>query len=191
MKRITMQVTKTPILGLQLIEPEIKTDQRGYFMECYHQEKLAQFGIDNHFVQENQSFSTKGILRGLHYQLNPYAQAKLIRVVEGEIWDVAVDIRPGSPTFGKWEGILLSAKNKKQLLIPRGYAHGFSVIGEQATVSYKCDNFYNPEAEAGIYCLDKQLAIDWKISYPPTLSVKDQQLPSFENAIINFEYKVL
>ena len=186
-----MRITKTSILGLPLIEPELKIDQRGYFMEVYHREKLANLGITNEFIQENQSYSKKGTIRGLHYQLHPYAQAKLIRVIEGEIWDVAVDIRQGSPTFGKWEGILLAADNKKQLLIPRGYAHGFSVISTQATVLYKCVNFYHPESEAGIYCLDKHLGIDWKINTPPILSTKDQQLPHFDKAIINFNYKVL
>jgi dTDP-4-dehydrorhamnose 3,5-epimerase len=184
-----MQITKTPLLGLQIIESDIKLDPRGYFMECYHQERLAQLGIHTQFVQENQSHSKKGTVRGLHYQLNPYAQAKLIRVIDGEIWDVAVDIRQGSPTFGQWEGILLSAKNNKQLLIPRGYAHGFAVISEQATIIYKCDNFYHPEAEAGIYWLDPQLAINWKITTTPLLSARDQQLPCLEKAIINFVYQ--
>ena len=186
-----MQIRKTPILSLQIIEPELKIDQRGYFMEIYHQKKLAELGITNEFVQENQSYSKKGTIRGLHYQLHPHAQAKLIRVIAGEIWDVVVDIRQHSPTFGKWEGILLTADNKKQLLVPRGYAHGFSVISDQATVIYKCDNFYHPKSEAGIYCLDKHLGIDWKINASPILSTKDQHLPAFENDIINFNYDLL
>jgi len=186
-----MQITKTPILGLTIIEPELKTDQRGYFMECYHQEKLTHLGIHNQFVQENQSFSKKGTIRGLHYQLNPYAQAKLIRVIDGAIWDIVVDLRQGSPTFGQWEGIMLSAENNKQLLIPRGYAHGFAVMSQEATIIYKCDNFYHPEAEAGIHWLDPELAIDWKINAPPLLSARDQQLPCLEKAIINFEYQPL
>lgn len=186
-----MRITKTPILGLEIIEPDIKLDPRGYFMECYHKKKIAQLGIHNQFVQENQSFSKKGTVRGLHYQLNPHAQAKLIRVIDGEIWDIAVDIRQGSPTFGQWEGVMLSAENNKQLLIPRGYAHGFAVTSQQATIIYKCDNFYYPEAEAGIYWLDPQLAIDWKIDASPLLSNRDQQLPHLEKAIINFEYKPL
>ena len=181
-----MKVAKTPILGLQIIELEVKIDQRGYFMECYHEEKFSQLGIVNLWIQENQSLSKKNTIRGLHYQLHSYAQAKLVRVIEGEIWDVAVDIRHKSPNFGKWEGVMLSAENKKQLVIPRGYAHGFSVLSPQATVLYKCDNFYCPAAEAGIYCLDPQLAIDWKIDAEPILSLRDQQLPSFEKAIINF-----
>ncbi len=184
-----MLLTKTPILGLQVIEPEVKKDDRGYFMEVYHQEKLAQLGINNQFVQENQSYSKQGTIRGLHYQLHPYTQAKLIRVVVGKIWDVAVDIRSGSSTFGTWEGIILSAENQKQLLLPKGYAHGFSVLSKHATVLYKCDNIYHPDAEAGIYCFDTQLRIDWKLNAPPLLSEKDQQLPSFDQALINFTYE--
>lgn len=184
-----MWISKTPILGLSVIESKVKNDDRGYFMETYHQEKLARLGILNTFVQDNQSYSKNGTIRGLHYQLNPYAQAKLIRVVAGVIWDVAVDIRLGSPTFGKWEGILLSADNTKQLLVPQGYAHGFSVISEYAIVIYKCDHIYWPEAEAGVYCFDKQLAIDWRLSGSPLLSEKDQQLPCLEKAITNFIYQ--
>lgn len=190
-----MQISKTPILGLQIIEPELKIDQRGYFMEVYHREKLEKLGITNEFVQENQSHSIKGTIRGLHYQLEPRTQAKLIRVVAGQIWDVVVDIRQHSPTFGKWERILLSADNRKQLLVPPGYAHGFSVLSDQATVIYKCDNFYHPASEAGIYCLDPQLAIDWGIDLGipnfPILSTKDQDLPAFKKATMNFNYKVL
>ena len=186
-----MWLNKTPILNLHIIEPELKIDQRGYFMETYHQEKLASLGIHYQFVQENQSYSKKGSIRGLHYQLNPHPQAKLIRVIEGEIWDVAVDIRLGSPTYGQWEGIALSAQNRKQLLIPHGYAHGFSVISDHATVVYKCDNFYYPAAEAGIYCFDIQLEIDWKIDTTPILSEKDEYLPKFKDAITNFNYRML
>ena len=184
-----MLITTTPLLGLKVLEPDIKKDNRGYFIEAYHQEKLAKVGINNLFVQDNQSYSKQGTIRGLHYQLNPYAQTKLIRVVVGEIWDVAVDIRQGSPTFGIWEGILLSADNQKQLLIPKGYAHGFVVISKYATVVYKCDNIYQPDAEAGIYCFDTQLRIDWKLNAPPLLSTKDQQLPTFNQAVINFTYE--
>ena len=185
-----MYLDKTPILGLQLIQPDLKEDCRGYFMECYHQEKLAQLGIHNSFVQENQSFSYQNVIRGLHYQLAPYIQAKLIRVVVGEIWDVIVDLRQGSPTFGTWEGILLSAQNKKQLLIPAGYAHGFSVISKQTTIIYKCDNFYYPVSETGIHCLDPHLAINWKLSGSPILSTRDAELPFFEKATMNFKYSL-
>lgn len=184
-----MTRTYTSLLRLPVIEPTIKSDHRGYFMEAYHQEKLAQAGIHYQFVQDNQSYSKQGTIRGLHYQLNPFAQAKLIRVLVGEIWDIAVDIRQGSPTFGQWEGILLSANNQKQLLIPQGYAHGFAVLSKNAMVLYKCDNLYQPNAEAGIYCLDPLLGIDWKLNAPPILSVKDQQLPSFHQALINFKYE--
>jgi dTDP-4-dehydrorhamnose 3,5-epimerase len=184
-----MVITHTPILGLKVIEPTVKKDNRGYFMEVYQQEKLSQAGIHYHFVQDNQSYSKQGTIRGLHYQLNPSAQAKLIRVVLGEIWDVAVDIRLGSPTFGRWEGIILSGGNQKQLLLPKGFAHGFSVLSKHATVVYKCDNIYHPDAEAGIYCFDTQLKIDWKLDLPPLLSEKDQQLPSFDQALINFTYE--
>jgi dTDP-4-dehydrorhamnose 3,5-epimerase len=184
-----MNITHTPILGLQVIEPIIRKDNRGYFIEAYHQKKLAEAGVHYNFVQDNQSYSKQGTIRGLHYQLNPYAQTKLIRVVVGKIWDVAVDIRQGSPTFGRWEGILLSASNQKQLLIPQGYAHGFSVLSKRATVLYKCDNLYQPDAEAGIYCFDTQIGIDWKLSAPPLISAKDQLLPSFSQAVINFTYE--
>lgn len=181
-----MVITHTPVLGLKVIEPAIQKDNRGYFIEAYHQEKLTCLGINNLFVQDNQSYSKQGTIRGLHYQLNPHSQTKLMRVVVGKIWDVAVDLRQGSPTFGKWEGVLLSAGNQKQLLIPQGYAHGFSVISQYATVIYKCDQTYQPDAEAGIYCFDTQLGIDWKLTALPLLSEKDQQLPSFVQALNNF-----
>lgn len=181
-----MQVTKTPRLGLQIIIPQVIPDHRGYFEETYHEEKLAKLGIHNRFVQENQSFSRQGSVRGLHYQLAPHTQAKLVRVLAGEIWDVVVDLRQGAPTFGQWEGVRLSAENKKQLLIPKGYAHGFAVLSEQAMVLYKCDAFYHPTAEAGIHFLDPTLAIDWKLPmHPPIISAKDQQLPNFRDAIMN------
>ncbi|MEM7055848.1 MAG: dTDP-4-dehydrorhamnose 3,5-epimerase [Bacteroidota bacterium] len=182
-----MQVTSTPLLGLQVIIPQIIQDHRSYFCENYHEKKLAKLGIHTRFVQENQSFSRQGTIRGLHYQLVPHAQAKLIRVLAGKIWDVAVDLRQGTDTFGQWEGIILSAANKKQLLIPRGYAHGFAVLSQQATVLYKCDAFYCPAAEAGIHFLDPTLAIDWKLgTQQPIVLEKDKQLPSFQAATMNF-----
>ena len=182
-----MQVTSTPLLGLQVITPQVIQDQRGYFWESYHEHKLAKLGIHIRFVQENQSFSRQGTIRGLHYQLAPYAQAKLIRVLEGEIWDIVVDLRQGADTFAQWEGVILSADNKKQLLIPKGYAHGFAVLSQQATVLYKCDAFYHPAAEAGIHFLDPTLAIDWRLGMQqPIVSEKDKQLPSFQDAIMNF-----
>ena len=149
--------------------------------------KLGELGIHTRFVQENQSFSKQGTIRGLHYQLAPYAQAKLVCVLEGEIWDVAVNLWQGADTFGQWEGVILSADNKKQLLIPRGYAHGFAVLSQQATVLYKCDAFYHPAAEAGIHFLDPTLAIDWRLNTQQSIvSEKDKQLPSFQAAIMNF-----
>jgi dTDP-4-dehydrorhamnose 3,5-epimerase len=176
-----MKITKTPRLGLSIIHPEAEPDRRGYFMETYHQDAWKEAGLDYHFIQDNQSCSLRGTIRGLHYQSGPHAQAKLVRVVIGHIWDVALDIRPGSPTFGKWEGVGLSAANRKQLLIPTGYAHGFSVISPEAVVIYKCDQFYQPTAERGVNPLDRLLAIDWFLSCPPLLSDKDRQLPTWKN----------
>lgn len=184
-----MIITHTPILGLKIIEPTVKKDNRGYFLETYHQGKLTELGIHNLFVQDNQSYSKQGTIRGLHYQLNPYAQTKLIRVVVGEIWDVAVDIREGSPTFGRWEGVLLTGENQRQLLIPKGYAHGFAVLSQQAIVVYKCDHIYQPDAEAGIHCFDTRLGIGWKLNVSPLLSAKDQHLPTFDQAQMNFMYE--
>jgi len=179
-----MQVTTTPILGLTVITPEIHQDHRGYLMESYHLKQLIDAGIHIDFIQENESFSVKNTIRGLHYQLPPYTQTKLIRVLSGTIWDVAVDLRTNSPTFGQWEGIFLSAANKKQLVVPKGYAHGFSVLSHKATVLYKCDQYYAPTSEAGIFCLDQSLSIDWKIKSSPILSLKDRQLPHFKAAIL-------
>ena len=182
-----MQLTKTPILGLSVIHAQVIEDHRGYFWECYQEERLAQLGITHHFVQENQSYSKQGTIRGLHYQLAPYAQAKLVRVIAGEIWDVAVDLRQGAPSFGQWEGIMLSAANKKQLLVPKGYAHGFAVLSKDATVVYRCDASYHPASEAGIHFLDATLNIDWKLgSNQPILSKKDELLPNLAQATINF-----
>jgi dTDP-4-dehydrorhamnose 3,5-epimerase len=182
-----MQLTKTPILGLSVLHATIMEDHRGYFWECYQEAKLSKLGIHNHFVQENQSYSRQATIRGLHYQLVPYAQAKLVRVIAGEIWDVVVDLRQDAPTFGQWEGIHLSARNKKQLLVPRGYAHGFSVLSKHATVLYKCDASYYPAAEAGVHFLDPSLAIDWKLgTLQPILSEKDANLPYLSQAKINF-----
>ena len=167
-----------------IIEPKIIVDQRGYFMESFN-EKTFQKGVEQevHFVQDNQSFSTKGVLRGLHYQTGNHAQAKLVRVLSGEVLDVAVDIRPDSPTFGQHVSVLLSGENQKQFFVPRGFAHGFLVLSETATFFYKCDNFYNKESEGGIIYNDPALNIDWQI---PTenliISEKDTVLPNLENA---------
>ena len=181
-----MKLNRTPLLDLVVVEPTVFEDKRGYFFESYHAKKLAELGIDVDFVQDNQSFSKQGTIRGLHYQTAPYAQTKLVRVIQGEVWDVAVDLRPGTKTFGKWEGVKLSADNKKQLLIPKGFAHGFAVLSQQAIVLYKCDAFYFREAEQGIVFNDPTLAIDWQLDAQEiTVSEKDRQLPTFQETFRN------
>lgn len=184
-----MKLIDTKLRDLFIIEPKVFEDERGYFFESYNGSKFLEKGIDIQFVQDNQSKSSYGVLRGLHYQLNPHAQTKLVRVLEGAIWDVAVDIRKGSPTFGEWFGIELSADNKKQLLVPQGFAHGFSVISQTAVVLYKCDQFYNPSSERGILFNDPALKIDWKIPEAKViLSAKDKVHPLLDNADYNFTY---
>lgn len=185
-----MPFIRTNIPGLLIFEPKIFQDSRGYFFESFNLQTYRTEGIDINFVQDNQSSSQYGVIRGLHYQLNPHAQAKLIRVLAGKILDVAVDIRKNSPTYGKSFSIELSAENKKQLFIPAGFAHGFSVLSEQAEVFYKCDSFYNKENEAGILYNDPSLNIDWNIPAAKSIiSEKDKQLPLFANCRNNFEYK--
>ncbi len=185
-----MKIQKTNIPGLLIIEPDVYADQRGYFFEGYNKNKFLAAGLHFDFIQDNQSRSSYGVVRGLHYQLAPFAQTKLVRALEGEILDVAVDIRHGSPTFGKHEKILLSAENKKQLLIPRGFAHGFSVLSPSAVLFYKCDEFYNPEFERGIRYDDEWLNIDWQVPLEEAvISKKDQTLPAFEAAEMNFNYQ--
>jgi dTDP-4-dehydrorhamnose 3,5-epimerase len=177
------------IPGLVVIEPRSFEDDRGYFFEAYNETLFHANGIQQHFVQDNQSFSKKGVVRGLHYQLNPHAQAKLVRVLEGSILDVAVDIRKGSPTFGQYFAVELTSENKKQLFLPAGFAHGFSVLSETASVLYKCDRFYNKESEAGIRFDDPALNIDWKIgSGSAIVSEKDKVLPGLADCINNFTY---
>ena len=184
-----MPFIQTNIPDLVVFEPKVFEDPRGYFFESFNLKTFQAEGIDMNFVQDNQSSSQYGVIRGLHYQLNPYAQAKLIRVLVGKILDVAVDIRKGSPAFGKSFSIELSAENKKQLLVPVGFAHGFSVLSEHAEVLYKCDAFYNKASEGGIVYNDKTINIDWKI---PTgkeiVSEKDIVLPTFTQCANNFEY---
>ncbi len=153
----------TPFQGLFLFEPKVFGDERGYFFESYNQQVFAEQGITAPFVQDNQAFSRRGVLRGLHYQTGLHAQAKLVRVLQGEVLDIAVDLRPDSPTYGQVYGVVLSAENKRQLYIPRGFAHGYVVLSETAEFFYKCDNFYAPEAEAGINPLCPNLRIDWRI----------------------------
>lgn len=182
-----MKVIKTEFEGLFVIEPKVFEDERGYFYESYNRIKLKEQGIDIDFVQDNQSKSNYGVTRGLHYQLNPKAQTKFVRVLQGSIYDVAVDIRKNSPTYGKWFGIELSSENKKQIFIPKGFAHGFSVLSEEAVVFYKCDEFYSPEHERGIMYNDPFLNIDWKVPASKViLSAKDTKHPMFDSADNNF-----
>jgi len=173
------------IPGLILIGPKVFEDERGFFMETYKMSDFLTTGIKGTFVQENHSRSSKGVLRGLHYQNPPFAQGKLVRVVRGEIFDVAVDIRKGSPTWGKWVGVILSEENKNILYVPAGLAHGFCVLSEIAEVIYKTTAVYSPESEAGIVWNDEDLNIDWRVK-EPVLSEKDRNLPSLKNADIRF-----
>lgn len=184
-----MPFIQTHIPNLLVFEPKIIEDSRGYFFESFNLQTFRAEGIEINFVQDNQSSSQYGVIRGLHYQLNPHAQVKLIRVLAGRILDVAVDIRKGSPTFGKSFSIELSAENKKQLFIPAGLAHGFSVLSGQAEVFYKCDSFYNKESEAGILYNDLSLNIDWRIpAGREIISEKDKGLPLFAECRNNFIY---
>ncbi|KAF2513547.1 dTDP-4-dehydrorhamnose 3,5-epimerase [Flavobacterium foetidum] len=177
-----MRLEETFIKDLVIIEPVVFGDDRGYFFESYNKTTFENLGINIDFVQDNQSFSKKGTLRGLHYQNPPFAQTKLIRVLDGEIIDVVVDLRRDSPTYKKSFTMHLSAENKKQLLIPQGFAHGFSVISETASVMYKCDQFYNKASEGGIKYDDSSLNIDWGMDLKDAIvSEKDQILPSIEN----------
>ena len=175
-----MDFFKPGIEGLVVLTPTVFKDNRGYFYESYNKNTLAQGGITVDFVQDNESFSTQNTLRGLHFQKPPFAQAKLVRVLEGAVWDVAVELRKDSPTFGKWYGVELSGENKKQFFIPRGFAHGFSVLTPTAKFAYKCDNFYNKASEGAILFRDADLHIDWKIDLSKAiLSDKDLKNPSF------------
>jgi len=177
-----MKIEETFIKDVYIVEPTVFEDERGCFFESYNKLKFEQFDLNYDFVQDNQSFSRKGTLRGLHYQNPPYAQTKLIRVLEGEIMDVVVDLRKNSKTFMKSFNIVLSSSNKKQLLIPKGFAHGFSVISETASVIYKCDQYYNKASEGGIKYNDPSLNIDWGMSLNDAIvSEKDQILPFIEN----------
>lgn len=177
-----MKLQKTPLKDCYIIEPTIFEDDRGYFYEKYNQQKFEELsGIEGDFVQDNISKSSYGVLRGIHLQKGEYAQAKLVSCLEGAVWDVAVDLRKDSPTFGKWFGIELNAENKLQLYVPRGFGHGFSVISETAIFAYKCDNYYNKASESGIMYNDEDLNIDWKLAEKDILiSEKDQILPLFK-----------
>ena len=172
---------KTPIEGLTVIKPRVFPDGRGFFVETYKESEFISAGISERFVQDNHSSSVKGVLRGLHYQKNPFAQGKLVRVTRGCVWEVAVDLREKSATFGKWFGIELSAENKLQFYVPRGFGHGFSVLSETAIFAYKCDNFYNKESEGGVLWNDTDLNIDWKLPTDAViLSEKDKIQPTFK-----------
>ena len=175
-----MEVIQTAIEGVVIIEPRLFNDARGYFFESFSQRDFDRLVRTVHFVQDNESKSSYGVLRGLHFQKPPFTQAKLVRVLDGVVWDVAVDLRKESPTFGKWFGVELSAENKKQFFIPRGFAHGFSVLSETARFAYKCDNLYHKESEGAIAFTDPELNIDWKINpAEAVLSDKDLKNPSF------------
>ena len=177
-----MTLETTTIQDLVIINPAVFNDERGYFFEAYNKEKFGDLEIAIDFVQDNQSFSSKGVLRGLHYQTGEYAQAKLVRVLQGEVLDVAVDIRPDSPTFGQYEAVILSGENQKQFFVPRGFAHGFLVLSETATFFYKCDNFYNKESEGGLIYNDQTVNINWNFPLNELIiSDKDQILPNLEN----------
>lgn len=174
-----MKLTLTPIKDLVVIEPRVFGDERGYFYEAYNKNTFHELGLDYDFVQDNQSFSRKGVLRGLHFQ-KQFPQAKLVRVIEGEVFDVAVDLRKNSTTYGKWFGITLSGENKKMFMIPKGFAHGFLVLSDTAIFSYKCDDFYHPNDEGGIIFNDSHIAIEWpKIDCDLVISEKDRCHPCF------------
>lgn len=185
-----MPFTKTDFSGLLIFEPKVWEDDRGYFYESYNQKDFAAEDVKMIFAQDNQARSEFGVIRGLHYQMNPFAQTKLIRVLSGSILDVVVDIRKNSPTYGKVYSIELSAENKKQLLMPKGFAHGYSVISATAEVFYKCDEFYSKESEGGIAYNDPELSIDWKISKDKAIiSEKDTKYPGLKDCKNNFVYQ--
>lgn len=182
-----MEAITTGIDGLVVLRPTIYGDRRGYFYECYTERDFEALVGPVHFVQENQSRSQRGVVRGLHFQRPPHAQAKLVRVVEGRVVDVALDLRAGSPTYGRWHAVELSADNNLQLFIPRGFAHGFAVLSDYATFIYKCDNYYAPQAEDGLRWDDPSLAIEWPVSPGEIiLSDKDLRHQSFDNFITPF-----
>ena len=187
-----MTFTRTEIPDVVVIEPTVHGDSRGYFVETFRQDKLEEFlGYKINFCQDNESKSSKGVLRGLHYQLPPHAQTKLVRVIQGRVLDVAVDIRRNSPTFGKYVAVLLSAENKKQLLVPRGFAHGFVVLEDDTVFAYKVDNYYSPECDRGIAFDDKILNIDWILKKEElNLSAKDTKQPKLNETNDLFEFGV-
>lgn len=183
-----MNVIETPIKGLLILEPRVFNDERGYFFESYNGNTFGEAtGLDIQFVQDNQARSTQNVLRGLHFQNAPHAQTKLIRALEGAIWDVVVDLRTGSETYGRWYGVELSAENKRQFLIPKGFAHGYSVLTPTAEVFYKCDDFYSKQDEGGLYYADPALNIDWKINLADAIiSEKDKVQPTLKEIVTRF-----
>ena len=187
-----MKFIKTDIPDVVIIEPKVHGDERGYFVETFRADKLEEFlGYKINFCQDNESKSSRGVLRGLHYQLHPAAQTKLVRVIKGRVLDVAVDIRKGSPTFGKYVSVELSEENKKQLLVPRGFAHGFIVLEDDTIFAYKVDNYYSPENDTGIAFDDETIGIDWGIAKEELkLSAKDQAQPKLNETNDLFEYGV-
>jgi dTDP-4-dehydrorhamnose 3,5-epimerase len=177
----------TKIKDMVIIEPKVFSDHRGYFMETYHKQAFAEIGLEMAFVQDNQSSSSKGVLRGLHYQTK-HAQGKLVRVLSGEVFDVGVDLRKGSATYGKWEGVILSGENRRMFYVPEGFAHGFVVLSDWAEFTYKCTDFYRPEVESGIIYDDADIGIDWPIKgLDIKLSDKDKNLLTLSAS--KFEYK--
>lgn len=179
-----MKVIETAIEGVKIIEPDVFGDARGWFVEQYNAERYRAAGIDANFVQDNESFSSRGVVRGLHWQEGDAAQAKLVRVIRGSVWDVAVDIRKGSPTFGQHVAVTLSSENKRQFFIPRGFAHGFIVLEDDTLFSYKCDNLYSPETERGLLFSDPALGIQWpEVGVSLILSEKDQFHPTLAEIV--------
>lgn len=186
-----MQFTRTDIADVIIIEPQVFGDERGYFVETFCHDKLEEFlGYKINFIQDNESKSSYGVLRGLHYQMNPAAQTKLVRAIQGRVLDIAVDIRKGSPTFGQHVSVELTSENKKQLFIPRGFAHGFIVLSKEAIFAYKVDNYYSPENDKGIAFDDSEFAINWQIPHSKmSLSEKDTKQVAFKDAQY-FDYQI-
>lgn len=184
-----MEIIETGISGLVEIQPKVFQDDRGFFMEVYNRQRYRDHGIKNDFCQENLSCSSYGVIRGLHFQLAPYSQAKLATCVLGRVFDVAVDLRKGSPTFGQWRGVVLDSERRNQFLIPRGFAHGLAVLSEMAYFSYRCDNLYHFESEGGVAYDDPDLAIDWRIpKNERVVSEKDSNWPRFVDVLNVFSY---
>ncbi|MCM1178002.1 MAG: dTDP-4-dehydrorhamnose 3,5-epimerase [Bacteroidales bacterium] len=184
-----MEVIKTDIPGVVIIEPRVFRDSRGYFFESFSQREFDEKVMPVRFVQDNESMSSYGVMRGLHYQRMPHTQSKLVHCARGSVLDVAVDIRKGSPTFGKHVAVELTEENHRQLFIPRGFAHGFAVLGEVAVLQYKCDNFYAPQSDAGIQLCDEKLGIDWRIPVSEAiLSEKDMKYPALMDAGLDFDF---